>query len=168
MKEDSQKNFSKKNLKFTEKFQNVELLWKSAKNTICFSTHLSPHSWESETVCLRHSALGCVSCHLSSLFFCVCFAFAVTLSFYFPLESAGFVCYALEQVVFKTLLFCKRFPFILTTHSTNTRIFFKQRHWNHPKMGKKKVKPNAFSAFMHEFIQKERRAGRHHAKVSQS
>lgn len=35
-------------------------------------------------------------------------------------------------------------------------------------MGKKKVKPNAFSVFMHEFIAKERRAGRHHTKVRKS
>lgn len=32
-------------------------------------------------------------------------------------------------------------------------------------MGKKKAKPNAFSEFMFEFINKERKMGRHHVKV---
>lgn len=32
-------------------------------------------------------------------------------------------------------------------------------------MGKKKVKPNAFTEFMFEFVRKERAAGRHHPKV---
>lgn len=32
-------------------------------------------------------------------------------------------------------------------------------------MGKKKVKPNAFSTFMREYLEKERRAGRRYPKV---
>lgn len=36
------------------------------------------------------------------------------------------------------------------------------------KMGKKKVKPNAFSEFMFDLIEKEKRAGRRHPKVSET
>lgn len=51
----------------------------------------------------------------------------------------------------------------MTTSSAYNLVFFNEDTEN---MAKKKAKPSAFSVFMHEFLEKERLAGRRYPKVS--